>query len=290
MAKRFTDTGKWEKPWFRKLTAAQKCFWMYLLDKSDHAGIYEVDLELAEFFIGCKIDEDFLDPFEKQIQIIDEGKRWFIRDFISFQYGELNNSVQAHRSVITTLSKKGINPLSTVGQPLPNPSLRVKDKDMDKDKDKDEDQDKDKDRDIEAEAEKPQAEAGPPTPGLLDPEKDLWEKGCAEFGEDPDALGLTTERRFVLRAIRSHHLAGGARFLKACQNRARSPAPGQNSITFFTDNKFEAVNRVTLWAQGGPKYNDTGKQGNNHHNRDADKGDGAGWDAVIRKIEADVSG
>jgi len=153
--------------------------------------------------------------------------------------------------------------------------------------------DTDKETDTDTETDKNKAEAPAtdlPSYGLADPEKDLWEKGCAEFGEDPDALGLTTERRFVLRAIRSHNLAGGARLLKACQNRARSPAPGQNSITFFTDNKFEAVNRVTLWAQGGPKYNDTGKQGNARHNRDADKGDGSGWDAVIRKIEADVSG
>ncbi len=155
----------------------------------------------------------------------------------------------------------------------------------------DKEEDKETDTDSEKDKNKAEAPAGEmPAYGLLDPEKDLWEKGCAEFGEDPDALGLTTERRFVLRTLRNHRLGGTKRFLEACRNRARSPAPGQNSITFFTDNKFEAVNRVTLWAQGGPKYNDPGKQGNTRRDRDADKGDGSGWDSVIRKIEADVSG
>ena len=48
MAKRFTDTDKWKKKWFRELKPISKCFWSYLLDNCNHAGIWEVDISLAE--------------------------------------------------------------------------------------------------------------------------------------------------------------------------------------------------------------------------------------------------
>lgn len=124
--------------------------------------------------------------------------------------------------------------------------------------------------------------------GLIDPEGELWKLGCKIFGEDPEDLGLTAERRKVLKQIRGNAFCGWEAFLSACRNRAESSAPGEISITFFTDNHFEAVKRVTRWKKGAPIYggnNDSGKSARQGGfvSRDADKGDGSGWDGVVRE-------
>ena len=50
--KRFTETNKWEDPWFRKLKPEMKLLWSWLLDSCDNAGIIDADIELAAFQIG----------------------------------------------------------------------------------------------------------------------------------------------------------------------------------------------------------------------------------------------
>lgn len=104
IAKRFTNTTKWDKLWFRKLSPLYKCFWFYLCDNCNHAGIWEVDIEFAEFYIGEKLNNEEINKyFEKQIAVIDDGKRWFIKDFIKFQYVELREINKVHKSVINIL-------------------------------------------------------------------------------------------------------------------------------------------------------------------------------------------
>ena len=137
MAKRFTSTDKWRKKWIRELKPKHKLFWFYLLDNCDHAGIWEVDIDLASFQIGVELDEqEVLQTFQRKIVPFKNGK-WFIPKFVEYQYGELNEKVNAHKSVIKILKKYGLN--KTIKH-LPNSSLgTVQDKDMDKDKDKDKD-------------------------------------------------------------------------------------------------------------------------------------------------------
>ena len=52
MAKRFTDTNKWQKQFIRKLPSAYKILWIYILDDCDHAGVWTVDTEIASIKIG----------------------------------------------------------------------------------------------------------------------------------------------------------------------------------------------------------------------------------------------
>jgi hypothetical protein len=47
MAKRFTDSEKWKKPFIKKLPMQYKLLWFYLLDDCNHAGVWQVDLEIA---------------------------------------------------------------------------------------------------------------------------------------------------------------------------------------------------------------------------------------------------
>lgn len=136
MAKRFTDTDKWKKVWYRKLRPTNKCFWQYLLDNCNHAGIWEVDFELAGLFIGEELNiTEIEDVFSKQYVSLREGKKWFIKDFVDFQYGELNEDNRAHHSAICILKKEGA--YKGLVRSLQGRKVMVKDKELDKAKDKD---------------------------------------------------------------------------------------------------------------------------------------------------------
>ena len=133
MAKRFTDTQKWQKSWYMDLTAEEKLLWVYMTDSCDHAGIWEVNWKLTSFMVGFQVAR-LPKAFEKQVKVINNNKYW-LKDFIKFQYGTLNPNVNAHKSAINKLEENNIC-VSTLEQPLSNTWARVKDKDKDKVKDK----------------------------------------------------------------------------------------------------------------------------------------------------------
>lgn len=134
MAKRFTDTEKWKKPFIRSLQAPYKLLYLYILDDCDHAGIWQVDFDVAKIRIGepSLIEDQAVLFFGEKIQILNGGEKWFIPAFIDFQYGELNPKNKVHESVLKIHSKLRIKPHAS-------PLQGAKDKDKEKDKDKDED-------------------------------------------------------------------------------------------------------------------------------------------------------
>jgi uncharacterized phage protein (TIGR02220 family) len=109
VSKRFTDSEKWKKSWFRKLSPTHKCLWIYMCDNCNLSGVWDVDFELASIFIGEPINpEEIKEVFKKQYQELNSGSKWFIRDFIEFQYGELKDTNNLHRAVITSLKNSGV--------------------------------------------------------------------------------------------------------------------------------------------------------------------------------------
>jgi hypothetical protein len=136
MAKRFTDTEKWKKPFIRGLQGAYKLLWLYICDDCDHAGIWQVDFEVAKIRIGENIClPDALECFGDKIKVFDNGNKWFIPSFIEFQYPSgLNPDNRAHNSIIILLEK--YNLLKNENKPLTSPSEGRKDMDMDMDMDK----------------------------------------------------------------------------------------------------------------------------------------------------------
>ncbi|MCK5022765.1 MAG: hypothetical protein KAS04_01195 [Candidatus Aenigmarchaeota archaeon] len=134
MAKRFTDTEKWKKPFIRSLQAPYKLLFLYILDECNHAGIWQVELDIASLRIGESLEIDLAkDQLKDHIIEINSGEKWFIPDFIEFQYGQLNPENRAHNSVIIILSK---HKLLNKNKHLKSPLQGCKDKDMDKDMDK----------------------------------------------------------------------------------------------------------------------------------------------------------
>lgn len=137
MAKRFTDTDKWKKPFLRGLDGPYKLLWFYILDDCDMAGIWQVDFEVARIRTGVDVNyESAIRLFGERVNPIDKFK-WFIPDFINFQYGNLSENNRMHLSVIQILKKHNL---------YLSPLQGAKDgaKDIDKDKVLVKEQDKDK--------------------------------------------------------------------------------------------------------------------------------------------------
>lgn len=112
MAKRFTDTNKYKKPFVRSLPAAYKLLWDFLYHDCDHAGIWIVDFEIAQTYLGndVKVEKEMaLELFnsdEPRIIEIEGGKKWFIPSFIEFQYGrQLVTKNRMHVPIINILRK-----------------------------------------------------------------------------------------------------------------------------------------------------------------------------------------
>lgn len=138
MAKRFTDTDKYKKPFIRGLNGAYKLLWDYLYHDCNHAGIWIVDFDIAQIYLGSDMlvnKEDALKYFNKDEERVIEFEKgkWFIPSFIDFQYGELNQKNRAHNSVINILSKNNLINNKGLIRGLYSP----KDKDKVKDKYKD---------------------------------------------------------------------------------------------------------------------------------------------------------
>lgn len=136
MAKRFTDTDLWDKEWFMFLTCKQKCLIRFLFDKCDVAGVWSANWILASSYIGEKICEKDLEIFESQIVKISESK-FFIKDFITFQYGTLSENCKPHQKILALLKKYKIDLENIIGYGYPLQRVQEEDKEEDKEEEED---------------------------------------------------------------------------------------------------------------------------------------------------------
>jgi hypothetical protein len=136
MAKRFTDTNKYKKPFIRGLQGAYKLFWDYLYHDCDHSGIWIVDIQIAQMYLGSDMkitkEKALLNFNSDEVRIIeiDNGKKWFIPSFIIFQYGQLSENNRAHTSIITSLKKHNLLNTDLSIKPLTSPLQGDKEMDM----------------------------------------------------------------------------------------------------------------------------------------------------------------
>ena len=134
MSKRFTDTTIWSKEWFMELTPVEKCAIFYIKDACDNVGVWKPNLKLAEFQIGEAVGwAELLEKCNDNISVLPDGKWWLI-DFVEFQYGELKESCKPHLSYISLLKKHGL--LKGYRKGINTHKEKDKDKDIEKDKEK----------------------------------------------------------------------------------------------------------------------------------------------------------
>lgn len=125
MAKRLTDTEKWRDPWFRKLHPTLKCIWNYICDNCDNSGVWKVDMESIEFFVGDTRSKDLiLTTFEDRVSELTKDY-WLIKKFVPFQYGELSEDSRPHKQVLNLIEKHRVS----IGYPKGIDTLKDKDKD-----------------------------------------------------------------------------------------------------------------------------------------------------------------
>jgi uncharacterized phage protein (TIGR02220 family) len=138
--KRFTDTDKWRDPWFRKLSAGAKLAFLFIVDNCDNAGVWDADMELANFSIGMEIPwEKVRESLGERLEVLKSGK-WHLKKFVNFQCGELSEECKPHAAVIRLLNKHGIQRAS---KEYPKGIHTLKEKDQDKDKERDKEQEGD---------------------------------------------------------------------------------------------------------------------------------------------------
>lgn len=132
MAKRLTDTEKWNDDWYLSLSNDYKTIWQWLLDNCNHAGICKRSIRLLNLMCNTVITEqDLIKSMDGRIIVKDNN--WFIPKFLKFQYTSLNSNRPVIISVIKELEKHNL--ISMIPESFGNDYLIIKDKDKDKDKD-----------------------------------------------------------------------------------------------------------------------------------------------------------
>lgn len=109
MAKRFIDTGFFKDPFVRGLQGAYKGLYIYLFCDCSNGGIWNVELDVARLRCGIpdsETDEKIKKIFSEKILEIDDGEKWFLKNFVKVQHnGVLKRNNRAHTSAIEELLK-----------------------------------------------------------------------------------------------------------------------------------------------------------------------------------------
>ena len=132
MAKRLTDTEKWNDDWYISLNNDYRIIWQWLLDNCNHAGICKRSMKLLNLMCNTLITEEEL-VAEMLGRVIIKDNNWFIPKFLKFQYPNLLSNKPVIISVIKELEKNNL--IEIIPESFGNDYLIIKDKSKDKDKD-----------------------------------------------------------------------------------------------------------------------------------------------------------
>lgn len=104
MVKRFTDTDKWNDPWFRQLPGVEKLIFLYVIDRCNNAGFWEIDNDAIAWHtkVNANLIEGAWKGLGRGIKIVD-GWAW-VRRFLRHQKNEIINSNNpAHKQIIAQI-------------------------------------------------------------------------------------------------------------------------------------------------------------------------------------------
>lgn len=106
---RYTDTNKWNDPWFIELSPCQKLLFNYLCDNCDNAGFFELSMKKFRDNLHGFDDETIKESFrnlEKSYIFSKDRKVIFIKNFCKHQKNiPLNPRNNAHAGIIAIIQK-----------------------------------------------------------------------------------------------------------------------------------------------------------------------------------------
>lgn len=135
--KRFTETSKWQDPFFRCLSAPAKMLWFYILDHCDNIGLVEINTKLVSLDCGLQIKETHIKELGERLQNIGGGK-YFVGKFIKFQYGKLSASCIPHKKILEAIEYHSLKP-NLVGYAYPTSRVGTTLQEKKEDKEEEED-------------------------------------------------------------------------------------------------------------------------------------------------------
>lgn len=104
MAKRFTDTSKWQEDWFLSLPNDYRIIWQYLQDHCSVAGIWKKTMRHLNLFCNTNItSEELLEIFGDRIIEICGGEKYLIITFLEEQY---STGLQSNKPLIVSVRKE----------------------------------------------------------------------------------------------------------------------------------------------------------------------------------------
>lgn len=133
--KRFTETTKWNDPWFMGLSLEAKLLWLYLCDNCDNAGVIDFNAKLAAVQIGKTMEEHHFAELVDRIQRLPTGKIW-VPKFVKFQFGTLSPNCKPHASVLSLIESHHLNDTAIKPYVKGMDTLQEKDKEKDQEKER----------------------------------------------------------------------------------------------------------------------------------------------------------
>lgn len=118
MAKRFTETNKWQDDWYCTLSNDEKVIWQYLNDHCSVAGLIKKGLKHLNYFCGTKFTEaKLIEVFGSKL--VDLGDCFFLPSFILEQYP---SGISSDKPLIVSVRKEleASNHYLIIQQSLPN--------------------------------------------------------------------------------------------------------------------------------------------------------------------------
>jgi len=107
MSKRFTDTDKWDDKWFRGLGPASKLLFIFIIDRCNLGGYYEIDEADIAFRTGLPEDKILGAIQGLDRGLIRKGDWVWVKKFLYHQKNlPLNPENNAHKHIIQCIADK----------------------------------------------------------------------------------------------------------------------------------------------------------------------------------------
>lgn len=102
----FTVSVKWNDEWFSNLKPLEKLVFLYLTDRCDNAGFFEINKRVDAFLIGISEDDfiGLLKTVRKCYVASKDGKKVWLKNFLKHQRNfPLNPENNSHKQIINII-------------------------------------------------------------------------------------------------------------------------------------------------------------------------------------------